>query len=166
MVFNSVTGKMVEAPYVGVVKFTVSDQGTEMIPGVIDPKAASIEVLKYDPKIMNGQKFFFGSTIRVTRTDGTRYQMAYVTPDDVRSLVPLTSIDNAPVMDSDEKIRTFQKGLSVSADTHIMKTNIPNAMIDLLIAEIPTETQPNHVDFFSGIRFMESSDGKMLYPAK
>lgn len=158
------TGKAVEPRYSPLIEFIVPKKGTEVITGIFDPKSVSVEVFKNPPWITN-KEYFGGVKIRVTRQDGSKYQMSCYSQEDYRSLVPTSVLDNAPQADKDYQVWLTQKGLLVTGNNPIMKTNIDNAVISVLISRISSSRSTNDL-FFSEIKLFQSSNGKILLPSE
>lgn len=140
------------------VKLIVPLENTEIIPGIIDPKAVLIELFKLP---IHGNETFAGAIINVTRNDGIKYEVGFSARDfdqPLNTLIPLPILDNAPTWNNNQNI----KGLPISGTTPIMKTGITNALIEYGGSRI----NPSY-DFtdtgFSSIQFSANSNGKALY---
>lgn len=155
------TGRVLEPRYIGGVRYIVANKGTEIIPGIVDSEIASMEVFKNKPFITD-KEYFGGVTVKVTRRDGTQYSVGYMSPDDVRSLVPLPILDNAPTYE-DTKDLMSKKGLLITETTHIMKTGIDDAKIRLGASRIFSTMSVSN-STFSTIQLFESPSGKALIP--
>ena len=144
------------------IDYVVPNKGTEIIPGIIDPKAVSIEVFKLPSDILNGKAYFGGVIIIVTRQDGFRYTENFKSDEDVRGLVPLPILDNAPTCGDTMKDVLSKKGLLITGKTPIMKTGISDAAI----SSGGLRVSPNWSDedsCYSASNLFVSSNGKVLY---
>ncbi len=158
--FDSTTGKLVDASRVFYLEFIVSAQGREVIPGIIDPKAKSFEAFKNAPFTIEGKEYFGGSTVKVTREDGSMYYVSLSSFKDARSLVPLPILDKAPTITDANWIS--QKGVEISSGTtSIMKTGIPNSIINVSIYE--KQTTSSKFSGFSGIQLLKSDNGNTVF---
>lgn len=152
------TGKVVEPVHSAGIRTIVPTKDTEIIPGIIDPKAVSMEIFKYLPWIIYGEEYFNGVRILVTRNDGTQYSMGIQAPVDVMNLIPLPILDNAPIYDRYLELIP-EKGILITGTTPIMKTNMDNATVDFVASRISPSI---HEAFFSEIQLFQSSNGKIL----
>lgn len=154
------TGKVIEPQYIGAYKLNVANKDREIMPGIIDPKATSIEVFRKSPIVLDGKEYFGGVTILITREDGSKYAVGFRAPEDVRSLVPLPILDGAPFF-KDTKDLLSKKGLPITGTTHIMKTGIDDSRINFGVSRISSGSSVTGI-FFSDIQLFESPNGKVL----
>lgn len=148
------TGKTADPAYTYALKFVVEHKNTSIIPGIIDPKAKSIEVFKDKPVAINGKEYFNGATILVTRNDGSEY-VADIRSDDMEGLIPLPILNQAPIYEPNEK------GITISGTTPIMETRSTNVPVDYYAARISSSfsTQDSR---FSAIQLFESPNNRIL----
>ncbi len=152
--------------YVGCLKYSGLKAGREIIPGLIDPKAKSFELFKFPSVNRDGQEFFGGVLIRIERTDGIKYQISFIAPDDRRSLASLDIANNAPLADPDKNKFLSQKGVEITGTTSIMRTNIDGAIINEYMSIISMPNVSSSMPFFSEVQFFQSLDKKALYIPK
>ena len=132
----------------------------------------TIEVFKNPVYVVNNVSYFDGITIRVTRNDGSKYEVALNEPEDVRRLKPLPILDDAPqlvwedvqVGDNYETkvINIDQPGKIINADTPLSGTTTKNAVIEYGLSNHGVTTS-SKIMVFDIFTFLTISNNQLEY---
>jgi len=151
---------------------TFERAGTQLASGIIDKDAKTIEVFKDPYVIKAGVPYFHGITIRVTRSDGTIYEIGYSSPEDIRDLKALPILDDAPVLEWEtvkegdftvSRIKNAdQPGKLVNSTTPLLETTAKNTIVEYIISggKFTTSQETLKFDYSS---FLTDANGKLEY---
>jgi hypothetical protein len=155
-----------------VLDITFARKGTQITSGILDKDVKIIEVLKNPLYIVNDVPYFFGVTIRVTRNDGTKYEVYFCEPEDVRRLKPLPILDDAPQLEEETvrvgnhnviRIKNIdQPGKIIDANTPLVETVSNNAVIEWGPGD-QSYTTASKILVFDKVNFLTSSTNQLEY---
>jgi len=151
---------------------TIERAGTQLTSGIIDKDAKTIEIFKDPYVIKAGVPYFHGITIRVTRNDGTIYEIGYSSPEDIRELKALPILDDAPILEWEEvQVENYtiariknadQPGKLVDATTPLLETTAKNTIVQYIISGNNFTTRQETLIFDNSI-FLTDANGKLEY---
>lgn len=119
------------------------------------------EVFQLKPLIQNEKSYFAGEVIRFKGQNNTVWLLYVRAPDDIRELIPMESMQDAPVLDiKNERDTEIQKGKIINKGIPTVQTGTSNARISLnLRVYIPGQSK----SLPAGINFAIDNDGKLVY---
>jgi hypothetical protein len=152
--------------------FTIERKGTLVTSGILDKDVKTIEVFKNPLYVVDNVPYFYGITIRVTRNDGSKYEVFCYEPEDVRRLKPLSILDDAPQLEEEtvqvgnhtetKVINIDQPGKTINADTPLMETVAKNTVIEYGIGDQGYTTK-SRVLVFDKVNFLTSKNNQLEY---
>ena len=153
--------------------FTFANSGKELYSGVIDNDAKTIEVFKKPYIVKGGVSYFNGIIIRVTRNDGTTYEIGCSSPKDIRNLKALPILDDAPTIELEtvhvgdhDEVRTKnanQPGKLVSKRTPLVVTTSPNTTVEYGYSD-SNITTTKEILVFDKTSLITDANGQLEYP--
>jgi hypothetical protein len=151
---------------------TLERPGTQIMSGILDKDARTIEVFKNPLYVVDNVPYFYGITIRVTRNDGFKYEVFCYEPEDVRRLKPLSILDDAPQLEEETVqvgnhtetriINIDQPGKIINADTPLMETVEKNTVIEYGTGDQGYTTK-SKVLVFDKVNFLTNKNNQLEY---
>ncbi|MDP2586019.1 MAG: hypothetical protein Q8P29_04020 [Candidatus Levybacteria bacterium] len=119
------------------------------------------EVFQLEPFIQNGKSYFAGEVIRFKGQNDTVWLLYVRAPDDIRELIPMESMRNAPILDiKNERDTEAQKGKIIDKGVPTVQTGTSNAHISL---NLRVYVLGQSKSLPAGINFAVDNDGKLVY---
>jgi len=150
---------------------TIERNGTQLVSGILDKDAQTIEVFKNPVYVVGNVSYFNGITIRVIRNDGSKYEVSLQEPEVLRKLKPLPILDDAPQLEEetiqvenhteDRIVNIDQLGKIINADTPLVETVGNNTVLDYGIGDQGYTTH-SKVLVFDQVNLL-NDNGKMEY---
>jgi len=151
---------------------TIERNGVQLASGILDKDVKTMEVFKDPVYVVGNVSYFDGITIRVTRNDGSQYEVGFTEPEDVRKLKPLPILDDAPQLEEetvqvgnhteDRIININQPGKIVNADTPLLETVGTDTVLEYGLGD-QHFTTTNQIMVFDEISFLTNSNNQMEY---
>jgi len=151
---------------------TFGRPGTQITSGILDKDAMTIEVFKNPVYVVDNVPYFYGITIRVTRNDGSKYEVFCYEPEDVRRLKPLSILDDAPQLEEETVqvgnhtetriININQPGKVINAGTPLMETVAKNTVIEYGTGDQGYTTK-SKILVFDNVNFLTNSNNQLEY---
>lgn len=103
-------------------KISIGKSGTQIVVPV-----EKAQVFKIEPRVIEGKTYFAGAILRFYGPDGTKFDLGISSPEDIRQIIPIDILENAPTTDS--KGNPIGDGIVISGGTPIIRTDRDNAEV-------------------------------------